>query len=357
MANEKREGGFLPNQHLKQVRKILPLIPCEPPIWAWDRHSQTILGEILPSPSMGSRGQKLVVRLPDGDRIVCRLYDQNSPTLIVLFHGLAGCSNSKYMQRVARELVKEGYSVCMMNHRNCGEGRGLAREIYHCGRSDDLGYVIAELRLRFPAQRIAALGFSMSANALLLLMSGVVPVKGIYDREAFEEASARLNIGLPDLAIAVNPPIDLEKTCKNFESWTNRPYAVYFLSYLAATLKELAKNEVLKEKPPPISWFMPIREFDHQFTAPQAGFESSQDYYKKCSSKGHLVKIDRPTIIFTSNDDPFIDSADFYDLAVSKDVHIHIENAGGHLGYIHRENTPRGTNRWMDYAVTETLKL
>lgn len=345
------------NKQLKQIKKVLPLIPCEPPVWAWDRHSQTILGEMLPSPGLLTRGQKMVVKFPDGDRVVCRLYDQGSPTMIILFHGLAGSTNSKYMQRVARELLKEGYSVCMMNHRNCGEGKGLAKEIYHCGRSDDLGYVISDVRLRFPSKKIVALGFSMSANALLLLCSGVVPMKGIYTRNEFTEASQRLGISLPDLAIAINPPIDLEKTTSNFDYFTNRPYTAYFLSYLAATISDLNKDDVLKRRPPPISWLMKIKEFDHHFTAPQSGFESSADYYKKCSSKEHLTKVETPTIIFHSKDDPFISVSDLEEVKVSDKVHIHIENAGGHLGYIHRENTPRGTNRWMDYAITETLKL
>lgn len=345
------------NKPHKQIKKVLPLIPCEPPLWAWDRHSQTILGEILPSPGLLHRGEKMIVRFPDGDRVVCRLFDQGSPTVIVLFHGLAGSTNSKYMQRVARELVKEGYTVCMMNHRNCGEGRGLAKEIYHCGRSDDLGYVITDLRQRFPGKQIVALGFSMSANALLLLMSGVIPMKGIYNKDEFSEVSKRLGISLPDLAIAVNPPVDLETTTRNFEYLTNRPYAVYFLSYLESTIRELSKDNVFHRKPPPISWFMRLKEFDNKFTAPQSGFESSQDYYKKCSSKDHLTKVDKPTIIFHSEDDPFIDASVFHDLKVSENVHIHLENAGGHLGYIHRENTPRGNNRWMDYAIIETLKL
>lgn len=312
---------------------------------------------MLPSPGLRTRGEKMLVRFPDGDRVVCRLYDQKASTLIILFHGLAGSTNSKYMQRVALELLKKGYSVCMMNHRNAGEGRGLAREIYHCGRSDDLGYVITDLRARFPRTQIVALGFSMSANALLLLLSGVIPAKGIYTPEKFEEAQRVYGISLPDLAIAVNPPIDLEKTTQSFEFLTNRPYAVYFLSYLEAAIRELNRDRLFRKKPPPISWFMKIKEFDQQFTAPQGGFESSQDYYRKCSSKPHLHKIEKPTIIFTSADDPFIDVADFRDLHIPPNVHLHIENAGGHMGYIHREKTPNGTNRWLDYAIIETLKL
>jgi uncharacterized protein len=355
--NDFNPEEIMPLKPDRQLTRILPLIAFQPPLLCWNPHSQTILGEVLPSRGLISRGEKMLVHFPGGDQVVCRLFRRESPTLVVLFHGLAGSTNSKYMQRVARELLKAGYSVCMMNHRNAGEGKGLAREIYHCGRSDDLGYVIAELRRQFPTKRIVALGFSLSASALLLLMSGVVPMKGIYEKEQFLRAQSELGIALPDLAIAVNPPIDLARTTRNFEYLTNRPYAVYFLSYLEAAIRDLNKDNVFHKKPPPISWFMSIKEFDHQFTAPQAGFESSQDYYRKCSAKDHLHKIDESTIILTSSDDPFIDVNDFYEAKMSSHVRLHVEEAGGHLGYIHRENTPLGSYRWLDYAIVETLKL
>lgn len=336
--------------------KVLPLLPCEPPLWAMDRHSQTILGEMLWSPGLKKLGRRVDVPLPDGDQVVCRLYDQDSPTVVVLFHGLAGSAQSKYMQRIALEFIREKFSVCLMNHRNCGEGKGLAREPYHCGMSDDLGVVIARMRKEFPGKKILAIGFSMSANALLLLMSKVIPTLGVFHPDTFHELSARREISLPDAAIAVNPPINLEKTANWFDAWTNKAYSVYFMSYLQVLIRDMDRDGLMKA-PPSLNWFMRINQFDHYFTAPTGGFESANDYYQKCSSLEHLKKIDRQTVILTSSDDPFIDANDFRQTEMSRSVHLHMETTGGHLGYIHNDYTPIGSNRWLDYALIETSKL
>lgn len=338
------------------MNKVLPLIPCEAPLWAPDRHSQTILGEMLWSPTLKVAGRRMEVPLGDGDRVVCRLYDQDSPTVVVLLHGLAGSSQSKYMQRVALEFLREKYSVVLMNHRNCGEGMGLAREPYHCGKSDDIGSVISAVRKELPGKRVVAIGFSMSANALLLLMSKVIPSLGVFTEEEFEASARKENLELPDQAICVNPPINLEKTAGWFDAWSNRAYSVYFMSYLQVLIRDMDRDGLMKA-PPTMSWFSKFGEFDNYFTAPVGRFDSAEDYYHKCSSMAHMKKIDRSTLILSSYDDPFIDAQDFLNTEKSSQIHLHLERVGGHLGYIHNDYTPMGTNRWMDYALVESVKL
>jgi predicted alpha/beta-fold hydrolase len=325
-------------------------------MWAPDRHTQTILGEMLWSPSVKQPGRRIDVGLPDGDRVVCRLYDQDSPTVVVMFHGLAGSAKAKYMQRAAHEFLREKYSVVLMNHRNCGEGKGLAKEPYHGGMSDDLGIVIQRLRMEFPGKKIMAVGFSMSANALLLLMSKVIPRMGVYNVEDFEKANAIHPMSLPDYAIAVNPPINLQKTTEWFDAWSNKAYAIYFMSYLQVLIRDMDRDGMMKA-PPSMSWFNSVGQFDNYFTAPSGGFENALAYYKNCSSRSHLNKIDKQTVILTSADDPFIDGSEFLTTELSTTTHLHMEQYGGHLGYIHNDYTPIGSNRWLDYALLETAKL
>lgn len=362
MANLKKArtaflGGWIMTEALPQhYKSVLPLFPCEAPLWAPDRHSQTILGEMLWSPLLKRAGRRLEISLPDGDRVICRMYDQESPTIVVLFHGLAGSAESKYMQRVAHEFLREKYSVCLMNHRNCGEGMGLAREPYHCGMSDDMGVVIARLRREYPGKKILAIGFSMSANALLLLLSRVMPNLDVFNFESFDRVRKSLPIELPDFAITVNPPINLKKTTEWFDAWSNKAYSVYFMSYLQVLIRDMDRDGLLKA-PNALNWFMRVHEFDNYFTAPKNGFDSAQQYYDQCSSGPHLEKIDRTTVILTSADDPFIDGSEFLKTQMSDKVHLHMEQTGGHLGYLHYDYTPIGSNRWMDYALLETAKL
>lgn len=82
-------------------------------------------------------------------------------------------------------------------------------------------------------------------------------------------------------------------------------------------------------------------------TAPLGGFRDRENYYAHCSAKPHLARIDRPTVILASRDDPFIDWHDHIDAVRSDLVHLHLEDSCGHMGYI-AERVPR--HRWLDLA-------
>lgn len=338
------------------MSRSLPLIPCEAPIWARNGHAQTILAEMLPYPMLKMKGAKVLLKLPDGDQLACRFIDNDSPTIVVLFHGLAGDIKSSYMQRMAKELQRDGYSVFLMNHRNCGEGKGLSKKVYHCGRSEDLAFTIYQLRQRYPGKRIVAMGFSMSANALLLLMSYVFPDLGIFDQASFQSKAKELQLALPDLALTVNPPVHIQKVAEGFGKGLNKPYSIYFVSYLSHLIRHLDSEGIISS-PKRMNWMMPIVEFDNRFIAPNSGFKDGADYYRKCSSFFYMKQINRPTLAMTSKNDPFIDFNDLLQAEKSQSLQIHIEDEGGHLGYVHREKTPLKSYRWMDYALIEALRL
>ncbi|MCA8980327.1 MAG: hypothetical protein KDC14_09895, partial [Planctomycetes bacterium] len=90
-------------------------------------------------------------------------------------------------------------------------------------------------------------------------------------------------------------------------------------------------------------------EFDDLFTAPEAGFESGVDYYEQCSSLPHVASIEVPTVWISAADDPFVDPAGFADAPRSAHVHLHLEPAGGHVGYLARSGA--GCERWLEGAL------
>ena len=335
--------------------KSFSLIPCENPLWAPDKHTQTILGDWIPSPQLKDPGQKWIIELPDHDKVFCRVFEQDSPWVITLFHGLTGSINSGYMQRVAQEYLKLGYSVVLMNHRNCGEGKGLAKHPYHSGKSDDVGFVISQVRKRFHGKKVLAVGFSLSANALLLLMSRVVPGEKIFTPEHFEEEKSRLQISLPDAAITVNAPINLGDASVRLTKSLNRMYQYSFMSNLHMLIKELSKQGIIVPVQG-VHSFMRTTDFDDMFTAPRSGFESGKHYYETCSAQTHVHKIDRLTGCLMSLNDPFIEYKDYTSTEFSKKTLLHFEEKGGHMGYLHKEKTPLGSFRWLDYGVMEISK-
>jgi predicted alpha/beta-fold hydrolase len=338
MLHEHRDDLFLDfqqngrgNIHMNPFN----LNPCLLPTWAPTAHAQTVLGHLLASPMLASKGRKMEFPLPDGDQLVGFVQEGTSTTVVYIFHGLAGSTDSPYMHRTSRLAQKLGHTVIMMNHRGCGEGAGLAKLPYHSGRAEDLSSAIEAGRKLFPRHRHLAIGFSMSANALLLLLSG-------------QRGST-----LPDAAIAVNAPIDLKRCGILLKTGFNRVYDIKF--YLQCKRDtQLAKNELLNSTRLPK--LTTVYEFDRLYTAPAGGFSDRDDYYRTCSTHLRLQQIKIPTVILTAEDDPFVPFDSYLSAEKSPSVICHFEKHGGHMGYLTREKTELGSNRWQDYAIHRVIQ-
>lgn len=317
-------------ENFKRAKESLP--KCRPPFWAFDGHLQSILGHLLPSKTLKEKAEVIHISLQKGpDKVHSKYFEGEKPIVVYLFHGLGGSSEASYMHRtaiIAREL---GCHVFMTNHRGCGEGAGLASEPYHSGRSEDLSSVIQYGRTRFPHHKHIAIGFSLSANALLLLVS------------------KHKDYILPHGVIAVNAPINLDRTSKNLNVGLNQIYNKTFLRELKSYIKINRLKDVSL-----VSKAKTMREFDEFLTAPVCGFTDHLDYYERCSAKKYLNLIEIPTVILTAKDDPFVSACDYFEAELSPSTFLHMEEKGGHMGYLSKMG-PR-TFRWLDVALERYLK-
>ena len=313
---------------------MLKLDPCTPPAWAPTGHAQTILGHFLQSPKLRHKGRRVEIPLSDGDRLIGFIEQGTSNTVIYIFHGLAGSTDSSYIHRTSILAQKLGHTVFTLNHRGCGEGAGLAKAPYHSGRAEDLSAAIDLGRKLLPRHRHVAIGFSMSGNALLLLLSG-------------QRGSVK-----PDAAISVNAPIHLEECAKLLKTGINRVYDIKFFLQCRRDLMT-ARNDLLRDVK--IPWLMSLHNFDNLYTAPAGGFKNREDYYRSCSTHEQLEHITTPTIILTAKDDPFVPFESYRQAKLSRHVYMHAEEFGGHMGYLTRVKTPFGM-RCQDYALTEILR-
>ena len=249
---------------------MLDLEPCRPALWARNPHTQTILGHLLPSKALPSKGHRFELSLNDGDRLVGFQNSGSSNTVVYLFHGLAGSTDSSYMHRSAQVAKDLGHTVIMTNHRGCGEGMGLAKGPHHSGRAEDLSAVIDYGRKKFPKHRHLAIGFSLSGNALLLLQSGK---RGTYQ---------------PDAAIAVNAPIHLQSAALSLKRGLNRVYDIdFYLRLKHGTVKTHGR----RYRFPALTT---LHDFDNLYTAPAAGFVNREDYYETCSTWNLLQELVPP---------------------------------------------------------------
>jgi predicted alpha/beta-fold hydrolase len=319
------------------------LLKCDPPFWAKTGHLQTILGHVLPSAALSQSAKDVVIELSDQEKLTAQIFVGRSPFVVLIFHGLTGSIDSGYMQRSARIALAQGHTCVLINHRGCGTGRGLASKPYHSGRGDDVSDVVKWARQNFRDKKIITLGFSLSANAILTLLTGL---RGTEQ---------------PDLAMIVNGPIDLTAASHALKKGLNRIYDFRFVQQCREDIF-YRKNKGLIEfnhKIPATSY---LSDVDELYTAPQAGFKSAQHYYDTCSTAPHLLNIKTPTVLLMAKDDPFIPWQP-YELARKNPIlHLRLEDHGGHMGYLARVERGRTGqvrqrySRWMDKAVDFYLR-
>jgi len=302
-------------------------------------HAQTLAGTFLPGRKYPYRAVQRRIPLTDGDLLV--MHDDQPASwkpgdrCVILLHGLAGCHQSPCMVRIAGKFNDAGVRTFRLDHRDCGAGEGLARQLYNAGRSDDVLVTLKEVIRLCPHSPISVVGFSLSANILLKMLG---------------EDPAQMP---PELvrAVAVNPPLDLAASVAALNRPIARIYDRHFVKLLSAQVARRTlrfPDECFKFPRPPKR----MCEFDDWYTAPMSGYSSATSYYNRCSAAQFVPDIAVKTLILTSRDDPLVPVGPFEKLVIPPSVQLMIAAAGGHLGYLSSSNRDPD-RRWMDWRVLE----
>lgn len=316
--------------------------PFEPHPWLRGGHLQTVAGRYLPGQAVRLRSRYHEVEATGGDRLsvletIPPGWARGGP-VVVMVHGLAGCARAPYVVRVARKLVALGLRVVRMNLRGAGSGFGVARGIYHSGRTEDLRAVVTWLTRRAPGSPVALLGFSLGGNLVLKL--------------AAEAAAEEPLLGL-DSVLAANPPIDLAACCRAINNPVNRLYDRNFLRLLRRKVAQL-HNVFPELGPVDLSFAQTLYDFDHNYTAPRNGFASADEYYERCSAAPRIQQIAVPGLVVHAEDDPFIPAESFRTTAFPAHVQLELVESGGHIGYFSRHRH-HGDHRWLDARLAAWL--
>ena len=248
----------------------------------------------------------------DGDELVGalnRVPGGAAKPLVVLIHGLTGCSASAYMRASASAHLAAGADVLRLNLR--GAGPSTARGMYHAGRSEDFRRVVE--RLEAP-NGIHAVGYSLGANMLLKFLS--------------EGAGKVIR------AASVSAPIDLLETSKRIHAPRNRVYHDYLLRRMRADALRAGADlgPVSREI---VAGVRTIWDYDDRIVAPRNGFAGVHDYYARCSARPRLKDIVVPTLLVHALDDPWIPGALYadYDWRTNPNLTPLLADGGGHVGF------------------------
>ena len=243
-------------------------------------------------------------RLVEVDRdarvlLKCRWQQERreAPTLLLL-HGLEGSSESLYVLGTSQKAYRAGFNVVRMNMRTCGGTEHLTQTLYNSGMTGDIARVLSEeLAGRERLPRVYVAGFSMSGNMVLKLA-------GDYGSD-FPAALAGV--------VAVSPSVDIGACADAIGRRANVVYRLSFMRSLRRRVRAKARLHPGLFDTRGLWRVRHIRQFDERYTAPQGGYAGASDYYERASSFRVIPRLEVPTLIIHSADDPLIPAAPFLD--------------------------------------------
>jgi predicted alpha/beta-fold hydrolase len=301
------------------------------PWWLPGGHAQTLYAALLaPRPRITYRRERWDT--PDGDFIDLDWTSDNggdartreadsrrvARPLVVLFHGLEGCSTSHYAHALMAHVRDVGWRGVVVHFRGCaGEPNRLPRA-YHSGDSAEIDWILRRFNQRLGAPP-HVVGVSLGGNALLKWL-------GERGAEAKSLASA---------AAAISAPVDLMAAGDALGRGFNLIYTRAFLRTLKR--KSLAKLEhhagIYDDDR--VRRARTLREFDDVVTAPLHGFLDTDDYWTRASSKPWLARIAVRTLLLNARNDPFLPAAALPATdEVSTEVTLEYPRDGGHVGFV-----------------------
>lgn len=316
-------------------------LPFDPFPFIDDPHKQTIISSFFNFLWEPPSVQKLVM-LPDGDRISLEITTpsgwKSTDITAVFVHGLCGSHKSPNLVRMAKRLEPLGIRTVRYNMRGCGSGRGLAKKVYHSGRSEDVFECLKVLKKENPDSPMILIGFSLGGNIVLKLVG---------------ELHAMAHHFLEGV-IAVSPPVELQSSIQMLGDEQNAMYERYFYRLLRNDVHY--RHKKFKDLPPiNLPKNLKIYEFDQLYTAPSCGFKNAADYYNKCSAAHVVEDIAIPCKILLAEDDPIISPSSLDKYRLPSNISVFKTKKGGHMGYLGRDAEGNGFY-WLDSLLVDWIQ-
>jgi predicted alpha/beta-fold hydrolase len=316
-------------------------LPFDPFPFLEDPHYQTIVNSFFNFLFEPSSDQK-IVSLADGDKISLEVTTprgwQPTDLTVFLVHGLCGSHKSPNLVRMAHRLEPMGIRTVRFNMRGCGSGKGLSKQIYHSGRSDDVFESIKILKKETPDSPIVLIGFSLGGNIALKMAGELAALAKEFIR----------------MVIAISPPVDLYSSILMLGHPENALYERYFYRILRADVQY--RHKKFKDLAPvDLPRNLKIYEFDQMYTAPVCGFRNVDDYYGRCSSAQFVPDIAIPCKILFAEDDPIVSCYSLDVCPLPSNVEVLITKKGGHMGYLGHPQNAKGFH-WLDSVLIEWIQ-
>ncbi len=252
--------------------------------------------------------------------------------LVTLIHGWEGSIDSNYMLSAGAVLFHHGYDVFRLNLRDHGNSHGLNRELFNSTRLTEVVNAVAEIHRLFPHDQSFLSGFSLGGNFALRIglqapgkdikLAGIAVVCPLINPV---EATRNLE---------VNHPLYHRYFVKKWQKSLRKKLALYPDLAYGGTLLQLKSLSAMHD------YFVP-RHTEHQ---------STHEYLSAYRLTGEmLAKMQFPTHIIASEDDPITEKKDLDTLGQTPLINITRTRFGGHCGFL----KDLGLNSWADEQLVK----
>lgn len=319
--------GWLANAH---VQSILPTLQWRRPVLA--RRARALL----------DCSQTQILDCGAGVRLLGHYSSQSAaggtpaPDLAVLLHGWEGSAESLYVLSLGAHLFGLGCDVYRLNFRDHGPSHHLNEEIFHSCRLDEVVGAVRRIQQLIPGRRLTLAGFSLGGNFAL--------------RVAARAPSAGLDL---ERAVAVCPVLRPHSTLDALEAG----WGVYERYFVAKWKRSLRRKQALFPQRHDFGAILAqssIKAMTRIMVERYGEFAGLDAYLNGYAIVGDaLAKLDTPSHILLSLDDPIIPARDLRELARTPALEITTLPHGGHCGFMDRI----GGASWADRRIARLMGL
>ena len=313
------------------------LTPFRPPYHLRNPHLQSIYaGIFLKGNFVKYRRERLITQ--DQDFFDIDIVDGQGPAVIAC-HGFEGSSSSTHITRLMTLIQKLGWCGYAINYRSCSGEINDTFYTYNAGKTEDLEQLIWHVHKQNSSRPIFLVGYSFGANILANCIS-------------------RPKSDLPKIAASalISGNYRIEPGVIAMSKGFSRVYEQSFVSSLIDKYKlkkskfpnEIDYNAFFESKT--------LYELDERITAPYFNFSSASEFYNEISSAVHLRKINHPTFMLNSLDDPLAPPACFplKEEVSSRFLNFHTTKKGGHVAFLSRDISywlEKQIIRWFSFNI------
>lgn len=256
--------------------------------------------------------------------------------LVVLLHGWEGHADSMHLLSLGSRLFDLGCDVFRLNFRDHGASHHLNEGIFHSCRLDEVLGAVGYLHHQMPERRVTVAGFSLGGN-FALRVAARAPAAGIPLQRA----------------IAICPVLHPHSTMDALEhGWA--VYRRYFISRWKRSLRLKQRCFPDRYDFEPLLAERSIRAMTRTLVERYSEFPDLDTYLNGYSLAGTtLARLEVPSHLLYSLDDPIIPARDIERLARSPALNLVSLPRGGHCGFMDGFNH----HSWADRRVAQLMDL